>query len=63
MPLSEVLEYFTLWEVMLKIPVKENAGKHANPTWWVMMIRKDGPWPQKELLDFFNSIDKQNKRT
>jgi len=63
MPLSEVLEYFPLWDVMLKIPIKENAGKHANPTWWVMMIRKDGPWPQKELLDFFKSSLKQTKRT
>ena len=53
LPVMEVLKYFSLWDIMLKIPVKDNGGEHSNPTYWVMMIRKDGPWPQTELNKFF----------
>ena len=61
--LSDVLEYFNMWDAYLTIPQRVQ-GEHSHQTWWVLMIQNEGPWPQTELIDFFNgTIKKQSKRT
>ncbi len=60
--LSEVLEYFNLWDVYLTIPQRVQ-GEHSHQTWWVLLFQKDGPIPQTELLDFFTSINSKSLRT
>lgn len=54
--INDVLKYFTLWEVALRIPVGY-AGKTAKQSYWFLMLRKEGPWPQTELIDFFQLRD------
>lgn len=51
-PLNEILEYFSMWELALRIPVGY-AGKTAKQSYWCLMLRKEGP--QRELIDFFKS--------
>jgi len=58
---NEVLEYLPLWDVALRIPVGY-AGKTAKQSYWLLMIQKQGPWPQPELLDFFKSTNSKSKR-
>ena len=58
---SEILEYFTLWDVYLTIP-QRTQGETSHQTWWILLFQKDGPIPQKELLDFFEPLDETKLR-